>query len=118
MPVALRALPASFPSSAPETWTIAPVKNRRLAGNAYQDFRIVHCDIGSVMNRYTRKHRYACRAEDKTMNISFHPVRSLRQAMHSIGHAVSASEEFSTAARKRQQAQDRGVERALQPLGF
>ncbi|MFN4206973.1 hypothetical protein ACQKP1_06580 [Allorhizobium sp. NPDC080224] len=52
------------------------------------------------------------------MNISFHPVRSLRQAMHSIGHAVSASEEFSTAARKRQQAQDRGVERALQPLGF
>ena len=52
------------------------------------------------------------------MNISFHPVRSLREAMHQIGHAVSASEELSMAARKRKQAQDRGVDRALQPLGF
>lgn len=52
------------------------------------------------------------------MNISFHPVRSLRQAMHQIGHAVSASEELSTAARKRQMAQARGEQRALQPLGF
>ena len=25
------------------------------------------------------------------MNIAFHPVRGLRQAMHQIGHAVSAS---------------------------
>lgn len=52
------------------------------------------------------------------MSISFHPVRSLREAMHHIGHAVSASEELSQAARKRRQAHDRGVERALQPLGF
>lgn len=52
------------------------------------------------------------------MNIGFHPVRSLRQAMHQIGRAVTASAELSKAARKRQQAQDRGEQRALQPLGF
>jgi hypothetical protein len=52
------------------------------------------------------------------MNIQFHPVRSLRQAMHQIGHAVNASAELSQAARKRQQAQDRSEQRALQPLGF
>ena len=52
------------------------------------------------------------------MNIAFHPVRSLRQAMHQIGHAVNASAEMSQAARKRQQAQDRSEQRALQPLGF
>lgn len=52
------------------------------------------------------------------MTIGFHPVRSLRQAMHQIGHAVNASAELSKAARKRQQAQDRGEQQALQPLGF
>ncbi|MDQ0423121.1 hypothetical protein J2045_004173 [Peteryoungia aggregata LMG 23059] len=52
------------------------------------------------------------------MTISFHPVRSLRQAIHQIGHAVNASAELSSAARKRQQAQDRGEQRALQPLGY
>ncbi|MFN7125995.1 MAG: hypothetical protein ACK4M8_08935 [Allorhizobium sp.] len=52
------------------------------------------------------------------MNIPFHPVRSLRQAMHQIGHAVNASAELSQAARKRQQAQDRSEQRARQPLGF
>lgn len=52
------------------------------------------------------------------MTMPFHPVRSLRQAMNDIGHAVSASEALSVAARKRKQAQDRSVDRALQPLGF
>lgn len=52
------------------------------------------------------------------MSISFHPVRSLREVMHQIGHAVSVSEELSAAARKRQLAQARGEQRALQPLGF
>jgi 2-methylisocitrate lyase-like PEP mutase family enzyme len=52
------------------------------------------------------------------MSVTFHPVRSLRQAMHQIGHAVNASAEMSQAARKRQQAQERSEQYALQPLGF
>ncbi len=52
------------------------------------------------------------------MNIAFHPVRSLRQAVSQIGEAVNASAELSHAARKRQQAQDRSEQRALQPLGY
>ena len=45
------------------------------------------------------------------MSISFHPVRSLRQAMHQIGHAVNASAELSQAARKRQQNGQRRKQR-------
>jgi hypothetical protein len=53
------------------------------------------------------------------MTSPFHPVRSLREAMQQIGHAVSASAALSRAARQRQQAQDQGETRALQqPLGY
>ena len=38
--------------------------------------------------------------------ISFHPVRSLRQAVHHIGEAVNASAELSQAARKRHESYD------------
>lgn len=52
------------------------------------------------------------------MTIRFHPVRTLRQAMHQIGHAVSASAEYSQAAHRRQAALARGETPAIQPLGF
>ncbi len=52
------------------------------------------------------------------MTIRFHPVRTLRQAMHQIGHAVSASAEYSQAAHQRQAAIARGERPAIQPLGF
>lgn len=52
------------------------------------------------------------------MTIRFHPVRTLRQAMHQIGHAVSASAEYSHAAHQRQAAIARGERPAAQPLGF
>jgi hypothetical protein len=58
------------------------------------------------------------KAEDTAMNIRFHPVRTLRQAMHQIGHAVSASAEYSQAAHQRQTALARGERPAIQPLGF
>ena len=52
------------------------------------------------------------------MSIRFHPVRTLRQAMHQIGHAVSASAEYSEAAQQRQAALARGESPTLQSLGF
>lgn len=54
----------------------------------------------------------------RPMTIRFHPVRTLRQAMHQIGHAVSASAEYSQAAHQRQAALARGETPAIQPLGF
>lgn len=52
------------------------------------------------------------------MSIRFHPVRTLRQAIHQIGHAVSASAEYSQAAHQRQVAIARGERPTAQSLGF
>ncbi|EHS51019.1 hypothetical protein PDO_2123 [Rhizobium sp. PDO1-076] len=52
------------------------------------------------------------------MTLSFHPVRSLRQVVHQIGHAVNASAEYSHAARQRQASLSRGERPAVQPLAF